>query len=171
VKISRIFKEHVAHARSVILSDRNVIVVGQAPGRGIGQIGDRTPRGTWKHLAELFGVRYEDLDSIVGRFNLCPKYAGKNGEGDAFNAKLGKKIAREIYFYLWEKTTPATVIFLGKNVAKSFGVNCDFAKITSGPNRLKFAVVPHPSMRNRFWNDEKNVRMIKRFLRRIISNT
>jgi hypothetical protein len=159
---------HIRKIKKIIFSNKKIIVIGQAPGKGPGQIGDKISRGTWKHLSELFGVPYEHLDSIVGRFNLCPKYIGKNEKGDAFDKKLGDEVAEKICLYLWKRKDPLDVIFLGRNVAKCFKANWDFALRFPITDKLKFSIIPHPSMVNRFWNEKKNVNKIKKFLKKII---
>lgn len=160
---------HLKTARRVILSNKTVIVIGQAPGRGPGQIYGNTAKGTWKHLSDMFGIPYENLDSVIGRFNLCPRYTGKNGKGDAFDLNLGKVLAGVITCYLLNRRRPVTVILLGRNVAKCFGVKSDFAKLQTYGDKVKVAVIPHPSMVNRFWNDERNVKKIQRFLKKTIA--
>ena len=69
------------------------------------------------------------------------------------------------------------VVFLGKQVANAFGCKGRWfhwreARLPIGDPRVqcRCAIVPHPSGRNRFWDDPENVQEARRFLSELMKS-
>jgi uracil-DNA glycosylase len=115
-------------------------------------------------LAQLAGVKHEDLTAYFDMYNLIPYWPGKAGKGDAFPKEEAKQYALNIW--AWEHSR---VILVGSAVADVLGYK--------GPHCLWIlfrgkwvAYVPHPSGINRFYNDKKNVATVSRFLKEAVSH-
>ena len=153
---------------ATVSRNHKLVLVGQAPSRS----GDPTrplaggPVG--KKLAALFGATLDEYVERTERHNLLGKWPGRAGKGDCFPMSRAKQAAG----VLCEALGGRDVIFVGKNVAAAFGIRkatylswalfCDEASGAS----FEAAVVPHPSGINRWWNDPKNRRAARAFMRR-----
>ncbi len=132
-------------------------IVGQAPGpRGLK--GRPLEGGASRKFAGLAGVSEDEFWRLFRTRNVLPRFPGKNGKGDAFPIDEARRRAASMRF------RAGRVILLGQGVARAFGVRAP-PLTWRRVGRREFAVVPHPSGVNRWWNDPKNVRRAKRFLR------
>jgi len=137
-----------------------LLLLGQAPGRNgdsrrplEGRIGRR--------LAALGGLSFEEYLERTERTNLFDEWPGKNGKGDAWDAKEARRLA--------DLSKPSLngrrVIFVGRNVASAFGCSdlpwLSWRKLSGA----KVAVIPHPSGIVLWWNDERNREDASVFLR------
>lgn len=135
-----------------------------------------------RRLAELIGIRFEDLPCFFELHNLFDRYPGSNGKGSDFPLDLARDRARELAPKLVPHALPyRRVILAGHRVAQAFGLGTpdptgnDLMTWVSSVPRLTapelaerdfiYAVVPHPSGVNQWWNEPGNVQRAARFLR------
>jgi hypothetical protein len=99
------------------------------------------------------------------RANLLLNYLGEDGDGDAFPASDARLAALDAA----DELSGRTVVFVGRRVAQAFGCKSDWFRwdrvFFKDGSEFRFAVIPHPSGRNRWWNDPKNVDQAEKFLR------
>jgi len=138
--------------------DGRPLFIGQAPGHP-GPVRPLEGRNG-KRLASLLGVSVEEYLSGTDRVNLLNEYPGRAGNGDAFPLDAARAAAREML----PRLKGRVVILLGRGVARAFGVRANFLEIEHRDG-VTFATIPHPSGRNRWWNDPANVERAARFLR------
>lgn len=138
-----------------------VLLVGEAPSRGgdpaaplEGKIGRR--------LAEFSGLTFEEYLARTDRINLFGYWPGAAGKGSSFPMNEAVWLASLIKISRAKQS--ARVILLGKRVAKAFGMRspaylewCDF-------HGVQYAVIPHPSGINRWYNSTANKSALRRFL-------
>jgi hypothetical protein len=109
---------------------------------------------------------------LTVRANLLPEYSGEDGDGDAFPLIEARLNAIESA----ESLNGRLVVFVGRRVAEAFGVSnskwfaWDRAFVLSDGVMVDFryAIIPHPSGRNRWWNDEGNVEEAGKFLKSVL---
>ena len=142
-----------------------LIILGEAPGNYARPLVlyPYPPNCTGHRLMKLMGMtRFEYLHT--DRRNLFPAYPGKSGKGAAFPYSQAKMLARQIEPSL----AGYNVLFVGKRVAAAFGFghnNPTFRKpLQWHPWVYRYAVLPHPSGINRWWNDPDNKAMGEAFL-------
>lgn len=143
-----------------------IVLIGQAPSKN----GDpRTPLEgrIGKRLAALCGMPYEDYLVAFDRRNVLQDWSGKSGlagSADAFPLSLARKAAMKMAPRLYGRT----VILMGKLTAAAFELEeTEFFKWHyDRTGEIRFAVFPHPSGLNRFWNDAKNTSRASAFLKR-----
>ena len=132
-----------------------ILLVGQAPG-------PRHPRAhpaTQSHvrLARLVGVTPAVLAARAAWVNVLPTFPGARPGGDAFPRVLARQAAQDFPLM-------ATTLLLGQQVARAFSLPpCYF--LWQNFRGCRVAVVPHPSGRNRYWNDPARVAHAAAFLR------
>jgi len=141
-----------------------LLLVGQAP------CGQR-PRApalcpstrSGRRLAELAGVG--SVREIADAVNLLRRFPGSAGpKGDLFPIEEARRAARRLAGRM--RARRATLL-LGGNVARAFGVGgTDFLEWTE-VRGARACVFPHPSGISHWWNDPRNVRRARRFLRRL----
>lgn len=147
--------------------DDRPVFIGQAPSRH----GDPTKPLTGRpgrKLAELASMVPMEFYVSVVRANLLPYYVGTNGNGDAFPMPE----ARDNALRLAKALDDRTVVFVGRRVAEAFGCRLDWFEwgndYFSAPDGetvwIRYATMPHPSGRNRFWNDQENTQTARRFM-------
>ena len=161
-----------------LLVMRRLLIVGQAPSRTSDPRrpleGDRIKRA----LTGLLGIDEATYLREVERVNLLATWAPKEsgGEGDAFDRALGRAAAACLANGHLRFPSQRHVLLLGRNVARAFdGVWTPPSRLADGvPIRwhvrnqtVWVAVLPHPSGVNRWWNDPKNRRAARRFMRRL----
>lgn len=118
-----------------------------------------------QRIAELAGVSFFSYLRHTERRNLIDRHPGKSGKGDAFPMEEAYRNAMHMRNDLHGRS----VIFVGKQVAAAF--QCARFKPlrwwdTAGvglPAR-RFAILPHPSRLNRWWNDPRHERAAEKFL-------
>lgn len=100
--------------------------------------------------------------------NLVDRWHGpsRHGKGDAFPTAEGRTSAEAI-----EASVPpgGRVLLLGRHVARAFGFAGRSFLRWHPSRRRSFAVVPHPSGVNLWWNDASNVESAAAFLREALS--
>ena len=100
--------------------------------------------------------------------NIFDEYPGKGDSnhprGDHFPLKEARSRVDNVFISLIENKQ---VVFLGKNVADSFEVSGDgyFKWVSCARLKCEFAVSPHPSGVNAWWNKEANKQSAERFFR------
>ena len=156
-----------------------VAVIGQGPsasgwknalrrgGRSLAELycADWAVIGQCAALANLIGIEPGLLCAEVDRFNLNPRWTGKAGKGDRFDAVAGRRRAARIALM------PFThLVLLGKAVAGCFGFEAEFLEtIERGGKR--YLIFPHPSGINRWWNERDNVGRARHALRRFLKSS
>lgn len=140
-----------------------IVIVGQAPGK---RPGEPLAGASGRRLAALAGL---DLDAFLGRVdrvNLLDEFPGKNGKGDAFDARAALARADQ----LREELAGRRVVLLGRLVARAFRLQddmYDWFQPVEVPPGVEVAVMPHPSGVSTWWNDEGNVNRASAFMKRI----
>jgi len=135
-------------------------IIGQAPGREF----ENLPALQGKTLRRLMGLagsktEFEFRDYFEA-LNVLPHWPGKSGKGDAFPIEEAKKAAVRLEKYLVDRR----VIFLGDLVAIVFGWSRTPKLQWRQCAAYEFAVLPHPSGINRWYNNPRNVSQASRFL-------
>lgn len=127
------------------------LMIGQAPGRADGE----PCRGpAFARLAQVAGVEEAAFFDAFERTNLLSEYPGRAAKGDLFPRRLAERAAERMA----PRLRGRVVVLMGRNVAWAFGVD-DLHYLTWYVGRggwARFAVCPHPSGVNRWWNDEGN---------------
>ena len=146
-----------------------LLFIGQAPSREtdgqppfVGKCG--------KFLAEeLLGMPQAEMLEKFDFYNVLERWPGKGINGDLFPLTKAKVGARGLV----EKMAGRTVILLGNNVARAFGVQAfqyfrwyDVRHPDSPAVVIakRCAIVPHPSGRNRIFNLQSNRLVARKFL-------
>ena len=116
------------------------------------------------------GLRRGEYLRCFERINLLAVFPGKHKRDDKFPMRTAKLIASSLKPLLAGRT----VILVGRNVAKAFLLDTDFHQWVPWPvrrycpvnrddGRCRVAVVPHPSGRNHWYNDQENREEAVRF--------
>ena len=116
----------------------------------------------------MSGLTEEDFWKNFEWVNLVDEVQVKSGKGDAFPMKRAKKKAIKIWMAMnqpYGVRDHRAVVMLGRQVARAF--DPEYAKLEYLDNLGRFILFPHPSGINRWWNEPRNVRKAKRFLREI----
>jgi hypothetical protein len=96
--------------------------------------------------------------------NLLDAWYGKSGKGDKFPVEFARASAKKILTRLLDFEG---YLFLGKHVAATFGVDPEpMLSWRFAPLMVNYAVVPHPSGVNRWYNDALNRAKAEQFLRK-----
>jgi len=148
------------------MNDR-LIFVGLAPGKkGLGPHGPLAGGVSGSRLAWLMGVSRENW-LRYRRVNLCERWGGKQGKGDAHDPAEAKLNARRLQ-HLEEATH---YVLLGRAVVKAFGLRIaplQSSYVVSHDRVVSFFHLPHPSGINHYWNDpaatEKAIRKLNHFV-------
>lgn len=127
-------------------------------------------------LAELAGASYREYVERTERFNVLPRWPGwernrrrgDRGKGSRFPVKEARRRASK----LLDGFSDRRVLLLGRRVAAAFRVEAS-VPVLSWRRRFDpddghfwtFAVFPHPSRVNRWYNAEENRLRAGRFLR------
>lgn len=155
------YPDEVVGAMVLALLERDPILVGEAPSRE----SDRAFGGrSGRRLADVAGVSHERILSCP-RWNLLPSNPGRveGRKGDRFPLARAREHAESISRFLAFRR----VIFVGRRVARAFRVpeTVDVLTWTAGPPGSTFAIVPHPSGVNTWWNDPAHRDAARAFLR------
>lgn len=151
-----------------------LLLVGEAPSR----TGRAEPKyaltgSVGKRIAEMAGLSMNAYLRRSERVNVFDRWPGSNGKGSEFpriEAKLrASRLAKTFY--------GRTVLFVGIRVAEAFGYASApiLAKHEFVGSRgwiyppFQFAVVPHPSRVNRWYNSKRNVGRASAFLRKLFA--
>lgn len=138
-----------------------IVLIGQAWGRIKSCLRHRACTGFFmKKILGISGLNQHTYFKIFERHNLLDFYPGAVGNGDAFPMHEAKAVVQSYGDFL----TDRKIILAGRNVAKAFGRgNQEFLKWYGN-----FVVIPHPSGRNRWWNDAGNWVQSARFFRSLV---
>lgn len=139
------------------------LIIGQAPSQN-GDPGRPLLDGsTGNRLRSLLGVSIDEYTELFERVNLLQEFPGKSGKGDAFPIESARQRAAELTSTLRRRT----VLLIGGNVARAFGINSDYLKWTF-QNGYWCMIVPHTSGVNRWWNEPANVELARRELTTLV---
>lgn len=138
------------------------LLVGQAPGPKSDPAEPLSGR-CGARLAALCGLELDQFLRAFERVNLVERFHGKAGKGDVFNLIRARRKAIKL---LVEGTaTNRRVVLLGDGVARAFSVeNYELLKWRHTA-ALSYAVAPHPSGVNHWFNDPDNVDAARAFWR------
>jgi uracil-DNA glycosylase len=143
-----------------------VLIVGQGPGKN--HNGDKalagSNRGSGVNLAKLCGISHEELLQRCTTVNLLSRWYGSNGKGDQFPLKLAKRKAVKMWIEFFEHDN---ILLLGNNVAKAFETKASILEWIPLHGGMRFAIIPHPSGINRWYNSANNRKRAKIFLREL----
>lgn len=158
--------------------NNRVVLIGQAPG-GVGDprivLGGRVGR----RMAALAGCTLERFLEATQRWNLIEHFPGRLAGGDAFPILEARRGARMILWRLHGRV----VVMVGIGVARCFGVRGEPATwrlrqigfpdpLAADPRfvvEATVAVLPHPSGRDRWYNDPGNRERAARLLSDVIA--
>lgn len=137
-----------------------ILFVGEQPSRpGVTTAFD-PHGGSTKHLAEMAGVDPYFFRHMFRFMNMLPW-----GPWSVRDARLYAPSVRGLAQYY----QVGLVVLLGRKVAEAMGFGshngATYYRVRE-VDGVKYVVLPHPSRRNRLWNDPVNVRRTTRFLRR-----
>lgn len=136
-----------------------ILVIGEAPG-DVGPPDTPLEGAVGRRIAELAGLSWDDYLALTERRNLLAVNPGETWP-TAEAAAAGDEMMPQLF--------SRRTILLGQRVARAFGARVpplQFEPILEGrPDLGKWAVVPHPSGRNRWWNEPENRSAARRFLR------
>jgi uracil-DNA glycosylase len=143
---------------------RRLVIVGEAPGPS----SSGPPDGqTWRRIARLAGV--DDVAEIGVAANLLGFFPGPSAKG-----ALAPRAAMRAAAAAFPLRRYSRALFLGWRVADAFcAARFGFPTARrvplwwNGATSVPFAVLPHPSGVNHWWNDPKNRRRAARFLRAV----
>lgn len=145
-----------------------IVLIGQAPGP------DGDPKEPLKggrsstliYLLSGCATEYQ-YEALYDRRNLLPEWPGyANGKGDKFPAKEAREAAKKLLPELRERK----VVLLGDGVAKAFGFKKDTPNfIWIRKDGVWFALSPHPSGVNLWWNKPQNKIAAVRFFGSIMT--
>ncbi len=149
------------------------LLIGQAPGPRTDPELPLFPvpnTSTGGRLKEIMGIRRYEYLRIFERINLLPTFPGQHKRDDKFpiaSARLAAAAMRSLL-------AGRVVILVGRNVARAFGHVEEFhqwvdwavrrpCKIARDNPYCRVAVIPHPSGRNHWYNDQANREAAQRF--------
>lgn len=142
------------------------LLIGQAPGPNTNPALPLFPVPTTSaggRLLDLMGLSRREYLKTFDRVNLLPYFPGQHKRDDKFPMTPAKLAAQVMMPLLSERT----VVLVGRNVANAFKLGADFHEWTDWQVRrrcpvkgelgqCRVAVIPHPSGRNHWYNDETN---------------
>ncbi len=111
-------------------------------------------------LMDLMGLTRREYISIPRR-NVIPHWPGRNGSGDAFPMREARECAARMLPML----IGHNVLFVGLSVARAFKLEPYPVVTWHDCKAFNWAVLPHPSGRNRWYNGLGNKRATEEFLR------
>lgn len=137
-------------------------MVGQAPSRSQDFTNPVETRLSTK-LAGLMGVHVSEFLTEVARYNVLPEWPGPQGKGDKFPMYWARREASDLMMLMAGRR----VILLGTRVSVAFGLRswglmrwhrCE-------RDHADYAVLPHPSGVNHWWNSPDNREAAAKFMR------
>lgn len=153
-----------------------LILVGEAPGSGslIGRENEALTGSSGRNLCKIAGWEWKDYLSKTERRNLfyveIPHEAWRPDLARTQAAfEIGDIAGRGIrVVVLGDRVRQAFQSFLKVEIPRFDWVLAG-AKVRRHDFRFTVAAVPHPSGRNRYWNDSANVEEARRFLEGLLS--
>lgn len=142
--------------------DNRPLLVGQAPGP---RTDPREPLSgrCGARLAALCGMEPGEFMAAFERINLIDRHPGAAAKGDLFPAGPARRAA--VKMLVGGKMSGRKVVMLGGNVSRAFCVDGCTPLVWFWTGAVHFAICPHPSGVNRWWNEPRNVRAARRFWR------
>jgi uracil-DNA glycosylase len=139
---------------------KKLLLIGPALGRIPGEpLAGRNGR----RLAKLAGITPEEYLKRTERMNLLPYWPGRHGEGDL----MPRRMLAGAAFAMLHELEDRRVVMLGSSVAWAFRVHrVPLFRWFEFKGALVM-VMPHPSGRNRWWNDPAHVARARRALRQL----
>lgn len=139
-----------------------ILLVGEAPAPSDGPLapGEALTGSSGRRIASLAGLAWDDYLALTERVNLFDELP------PIWLPYEAREAARLIIPRMYDRRT----ILLGQKVAAAFGLAGGEAMLewatrwTSDIAGAEVAIVPHPSGRNRWWNDRANVARASTFL-------
>lgn len=138
------------------------VLIGQAPGPNTDPELPLFPLPKTSGGGRLFsltGLSQSDYIRLTHRLNLLNYFPGSNKQGDKFPMREARAAAEAVRWFLADRV----VIFAGRNVAEAFGYGSEYEFLTWYETErrrfhgaFRFAIVPHPSGRNHWYNREEN---------------
>ena len=149
------------------------LLIGQSPGPNTSPEFPLYPIPSWcagGRLMKIMGLTRGQYLKTFDRMNLLPYFPGQHQHGDKFPmapAKLAAAVVRPLL-------SDRTVILIGRSVANAFGFDsvslfhvwCDYQvrrRCLGQPYKMRFAIVPHPSGRNHWYNGPENLAQAQAF--------
>lgn len=139
-----------------------VLMIGQAPGKAGALPGTELVGGyTGERLRRAFGGTLWQYVRRFERRNLLREFPGAGPFGDRFPRTEAAEAARSIAPLLRGRK----VLFVGIAVAQAFRLRGSPMTWHTDPTLgCEWAVLPHPSGRNPWWNSHENREQAARFL-------
>lgn len=137
---------------------KRIALVGEAPSRSSGP--EPFSDGRCRRRLAALGL---DLDAVA-LYNLLPDWPGPSSKGSAFHVPTVREVAAELLPAL---AAHARVVIAGKRAAAALGFREPYLVWAEGPTGGRWAVLPHPSGVNRWWNNPANVDAARRFLAKL----
>jgi hypothetical protein len=150
-----------------------VIALGQAPSRD----GDPTLPLTGRpmqFLCKVIGMHYLSWCACTLRYNLIREFPGYAGGGDAFPMDRARAGAQRLLLSR-HFDVPRIVLCWGPRVGQALGLEPDkplWSASLVSPSGVNHVVagIPHPSGRNRWWNDAANREEARLFVRMLFES-
>lgn len=150
-----------------------LVLIGQAPGPNTDPRLPLFPEPSTSaggRLLEIMGVPRAEYLALTERINLLNYYPGKWANGDRWPLAEARIAAEAVAPLLAGRC----VVLVGRNVAQAFDNKADYhvwttqqvrrrCPIARCPGLAEFAVVPHTSGRNRWYNDPENSQEARSF--------
>lgn len=150
-------------SRAHVETIRVILLIGDSPGRSPtteeGALGGRNAT----RLAELASVDRDRLLELTCRVNLV------DDEAEYRDPKALQDAALRVA-YLVERIDADYVVVLGERAASALGLG-DAALFEWTGDRPMWARAPHPSGRNRYWNDPERVEVARDFWRDLFATS
>ena len=144
------------------------VLVGQAPGPNTDPELPLYPvpaRSAGGRLQRMLGLSRAEYLRLFERTNLLYRYVGTTLNGD----RVCRKEARVAAGALQPLLQSRVVVLVGRKVADAFDFHEEFFVWRRVGNRSLhtengwWGCIPHPSGRNRLYNDEETVRLLREF--------
>ena len=147
-------------------SARRPLLIGQAPGPNTKQEFPLFPvpsTSAGGRLQQMTGLTRGGYLKTFERVNLLYEFPGRHKRDDKFPVAQARVAAQAMRPLLAGRV----VVFVGRNVANAFDFDEDFhvwreslarryCLVSKTPFRFVAAVIPHPSGRNHWYNNEEN---------------
>lgn len=153
------------------------LLVGEAPARSMaGKCVPAFSSASGRRLGKLLGV---DVTQEFATRNLLDYWPGSGGKGSEFHLPEAKLAARLLVkrLSLAKPNAELRIMLAGQRVAKAFRVRPEIEylewsslylgsliSLPAAAFQFQFAVIPHPSGVNRWWNSEENTERARIFL-------
>lgn len=128
----------------------------------VGEEGPADGKALFPYPTHRTGGRLCSLIMRLSPMQYLDEYARVNLCHGGWDSRAARRVAREVL-----DAEPECLVLLGSRVCAAFGVvYVPFAYRTSGldATRTRYVVLPHPSARNRMWNDKDTVAKSRRAL-------